>query len=143
MMRTVVLLGLCVALAGAGVLAAGDWKSVVDPYLKVQAALAGDKTDGVSANASAVAAAALKLGPAGAPVVDAARKVAAAADLKAARTAFMDLSETLIAAAGDALAGDIRIAYCPMVKKRWLQTGREIRNPYYGSQMLTCGTFKK
>ena len=30
-----------------------------------------------------------------------------------------------------------------MVKKHWLQTDKEIRNPYYGSSMLTCGTFKK
>lgn len=143
MKRMVVLFALCVALANGGELAAADWKTVVEPYLKVQAALAGDKTDGVSVNAAAVAAAAAKLGPAGAPVVEAAKKVAAAADLKAARNAFMDLSETLIAAAGDALAGDIRIAYCPMVKKHWLQTENEIRNPYYGSQMLTCGKFKK
>lgn len=29
--------------------------------------------------------------------------------------------------------------YCPMKKAYWLSQGKEIRNPYYGSSMLTCG----
>jgi hypothetical protein len=29
--------------------------------------------------------------------------------------------------------------YCPMKKAYWLSTESEIRNPYYGSQMLSCG----
>ena len=143
MVRKLVVLMVCGVVAGAAVLAAADWKPVVDPYLKIQTALAGDSMEGVAANASAVAAAAAKLGAAGTPVAEAAKKTGTAADIKAARAAFMDLSETLIKAAGEALASDIRIAYCPMVKKSWLQTDKEIRNPYYGSSMLTCGRFTK
>ncbi|MFP6646637.1 MAG: hypothetical protein VCF24_24210 [Candidatus Latescibacterota bacterium] len=30
-------------------------------------------------------------------------------------------------------------AYCPMVSAPWLQTEMDLRNPYYGSSMLTCG----
>ncbi len=138
-----VVLAVCAVVASAALFAAADWKPVVDPYLKIQTALAGDSMEGVAANAAAVAAAAAKLGAAGGPVAEAAKKMGAAVDIKAARVAFMDLSETLIKAAGEALASDIRIAYCPMVKKHWLQTNKEIRNPYYGSGMLTCGTFKK
>ncbi|MGY4539843.1 hypothetical protein ACVW0P_004284 [Mucilaginibacter sp. UYNi724] len=30
-------------------------------------------------------------------------------------------------------------AYCPMKKSYWLSAEDAIKNPYYGSQMLTCG----
>ena len=36
----------------------------------------------------------------------------------------------------------IIVAYCPMAPGRWLQTEKTISNPYYGSQMLTCGVFE-
>lgn len=29
--------------------------------------------------------------------------------------------------------------YCPMKKAYWLSMEKEIKNPYYGSSMLTCG----
>jgi hypothetical protein len=31
------------------------------------------------------------------------------------------------------------VAHCPMVKADWLQTTKEISNPYYGQQMARCG----
>ena len=34
------------------------------------------------------------------------------------------------------------VAYCPMAPGRWLQTESIISNPYYGSEMLTCGVFE-
>lgn len=33
--------------------------------------------------------------------------------------------------------------YCPMAKASWLSETKDIKNPYYGSKMLTCGTVKK
>ncbi|MEB0303205.1 DUF3347 domain-containing protein [Mucilaginibacter sp. 5C4] len=33
----------------------------------------------------------------------------------------------------------IYYAYCPMKKSYWLSAEAGIKNPYYGSQMLTCG----
>ncbi len=33
-------------------------------------------------------------------------------------------------------------AFCPMAPGRWIQTESTIRNPYYGSEMLTCGVFE-
>lgn len=29
--------------------------------------------------------------------------------------------------------------YCPMKKSYWISADEKIKNPYYGSQMLTCG----
>src|SRR5258707_1012260 len=31
----------------------------------------------------------------------------------------------------------------PMVQKPWFQTDGAIENPFYGSEMLSCGSFKK
>jgi hypothetical protein len=33
--------------------------------------------------------------------------------------------------------------YCPMVKAIWLSESKPIRNPYYGSSMLTCGNVQE
>jgi hypothetical protein len=33
--------------------------------------------------------------------------------------------------------------YCPMVKASWLSETKDIKNPFYGSKMLTCGNVKK
>jgi hypothetical protein len=82
---------------------------------------------------------------AGAGIVAGAKAVEEAADLKTARAAFARLSEAVIAAAsarGWKDLGDVKLAYCPMVNGSWLQREQQIRNPYYGASMLTCGEFK-
>jgi hypothetical protein len=33
--------------------------------------------------------------------------------------------------------------YCPMKKASWLSNNKAIKNPYYGSAMLTCGSVKE
>lgn len=35
------------------------------------------------------------------------------------------------------------IDYCPMKKMSWLSETKDIKNPYYGSKMLTCGNIQK
>ena len=42
-------------------------------------------------------------------------------------------------------AGSLTVskAFCPMAPGRWLQQKPELRNPYYGAQMLTCGVFEE
>ena len=32
--------------------------------------------------------------------------------------------------------------YCPMKKASWLSLSKEVKNPYYGSKMLNCGSVK-
>ena len=34
-------------------------------------------------------------------------------------------------------------AYCPMKKVYWLSSEKDIKNPYYGKAMLTCGSVKE
>ena len=74
-----------------------------------------------------------------------AKKLAAAKDIAAARTAFGEVSTALAAYAEKTKSGfgpDVRLAYCPMANKPWLTKDKAIRNPYYGAAMLTCGSFK-
>jgi hypothetical protein len=121
-------------------------KSVMDSYLKIQSSLAADKIDGVKDNAAAIATAAAPLGEKGAAIVKAAKSLETATDLKSARQHFGALSAGVIDAAKAENFKDVpgvKVAYCPMVNASWLQKEEQIRNPYYGSGMLTCGEFKK
>ncbi|MGH9315293.1 MAG: DUF3347 domain-containing protein [Vicinamibacterales bacterium] len=120
---------------------AGLPASVTEPYLRIQTALAGDKTDGVKADALAIAAAAKELEEAE-KIAEPARQLAQAKDIEAARKTFGVLSEELVARAGKS-GDELKIAYCPMAGKHWLQKGSSIRNPYFGNDMLTCGEIQK
>jgi Cu(I)/Ag(I) efflux system membrane fusion protein len=112
------------------------------PYLHIQVALANDSTDGVGDAARAIAAEAAGMGEQAAAIGAAAEALADATDLQSARDAFGPLSDALIAYGRDVGFGELRLAYCPMVDKEWLQATSEIRNPFYGSMMLTCGEFR-
>jgi len=135
------------AIATSGVARAGDpLLTMLDPYFRIQSSLSDDKTEGVKADAVAIATTAKSMGEAGAPIVKAADALAGAADLGAARTAFSQLSDAVIAFSEStkAEAGDsVHAMYCPMLKKQWLQKGEKVSNPYYGKSMLTCGEKKK
>ena len=116
--------------------------AVAAPYLHIQTALAGDSIEGVAAAAEAIAGAAAELGDAGAAIVTAARAVALADDLKKARATFGLLSNAVIGYARAAGLGELRLAFCPMARKSWIQEDGVIANPYHGSEMLTCGSFR-
>jgi hypothetical protein len=115
-------------------------------YIAIQEELAKDSMKGVAEHASAIAAAAksgqVKGLPAG--VEKHAEAVAEAKDIKSARQAFKPLSADLIKYLADNKAGKgvYHEAYCPMAKAAWLQTGKDVRNPYYGKSMLDCGELR-
>jgi hypothetical protein len=63
-------------------------------------------------------------------------------DLKVQREKFATLSTNMFA-----LAKAVKLStepvyqqYCPMKKASWLSDNKAIKNPYYGSAMLTCGS---
>jgi hypothetical protein len=121
-------------------------KAIVGSYLEIHAALAADKIEGVQPAAKAIGAQAVRMGAEGAPIVAAAKAVESATDLNTARIAFGTLSDAVIAAGkaeGWKDVPDARVAYCPMIKKSWVQKDAAIKNPYYGTGMSTCGEFKK
>jgi protein SCO1/2 len=115
---------------------------IVDPYLRIQRALNVDTVAGIKSGARLIADHAATLGSKGAAMQTAAVDLQQAADLTAARTAFARLSDAVIQFAresGATLGDDVKVAYCPMVQKYWLQKGDTIQNPFYGKQMSDCG----
>jgi hypothetical protein len=134
-----------VALAGVA-LAADLPATLVDPYLRVQTALAADKMDGVKADAGQIAKSAATLGAQAKPIADAAKQLESAANIDKARDVFGTLSDAVVAylqATSSTAGTDVKVAFCPMAGKPWLQKGTAIRNPYYGSRMLECGDIKQ
>ena len=66
-------------------------------------------------------------------------------DIKHQREHFANFSINMFALAKSIkLSSDpIYEAYCPMKKAYWLSNVPAIKNPYYGSAMLTCGVVKE
>ncbi len=66
-------------------------------------------------------------------------------DLKLQREKFAALSINLFALAKTVklTTEPVYLQYCPMKKASWLSNSKTIKNPYYGSAMLTCGSVKE
>ena len=62
-------------------------------------------------------------------------------NLEKQRAAFNDVSTVLweVVKSSDKVNQPVYYQYCPMKKAYWLSKEKEIKNPYYGSSMLTCG----
>jgi len=121
-----------------------DVGPVLTAYLTIQRALAGDSLAGVKERAHDIAVEAARGGSAQQPVMAAANRFDRLADLSSARAAFGALSDAFLIAekrSGRPLDAGVKVAYCPMARKYWLQTGDTIDNPYYGATMRTCGRF--
>ena len=120
-------------------------RAVIDPYLKISEALASDDMEGVKMNAGEITTASTALGALAVKIGTSAAQLTSAADLADAREKFGTLSEAIdlyMTSQHFPPPEGVRVAFCPMVKKPWLQTDASLRNPYYGSQMLTCGSFR-
>ena len=60
-------------------------------------------------------------------------------DVATAREAFYELSKTMVRL-NERLAGErLKVVYCSMAKKSWLQRHEKIANPYHGKSMGGCG----
>ncbi len=104
----------------------------LEGYVLAQEALAADNYDDAKAAIDSLVTLA---DPITQPLV---RSVAGADSIELMRARFKPLSEYL--AALDLPQGFAR-AYCPMYDggSNWVQRDGPVRNPYYGSEMLTCG----
>jgi hypothetical protein len=116
-------------------------------YGTIHDALADDRVDGVVAAAAKIAERATDASGQ-ATAKDAYLKLVAAAgamtgsDVGSLRNQLYELSRALagvVAATGSAGAD---LYYCPMAEGYWLQKkgDGELRNPYYGKSMLSCGS---
>lgn len=63
-------------------------------------------------------------------------------DIKEVRESFKQLSQTFIAEGDKTEMKKMNLikAECPMAKAQWIQSEGKIKNPYYGSSMLDCGS---
>lgn len=78
-----------------------------------------------------------------------AAKISATTDLEVQRTLYADLSNDFISRvkAAGLSSGELYVEYCPMALNdkgaSWLSNQKEIKNPYFGESMLTCGEVKE
>ena len=128
--------------------------AVVRPYLELNRLLVADKFEGVPERLAEVRTAAEALADSGdTQVKDKARAVAERAgakvgNVKEAREALKGVSEAVVelvkaAPPDDPGLAPLYVAYCPMAKARWLQTSKELANPYMGQEMPKCGEIKE
>lgn len=61
--------------------------------------------------------------------------------LEKQRASLNDVSTSMwkLVKNSDKVKDPVYYQYCPMKKAYWLSKEKEIKNPYYGSAMLTCG----
>jgi len=121
---------------------------IIHAYIGVQEALAADALD-VAREAFenlAVQAEAAEM----VEVVSPAKDGASAKSLEAQRQSFERLSSVIIPIVrehGNPTDLPVRLVHCPMAfdftGAGWLQTTEAVRNPYFGAEMLTCGTVKQ
>jgi len=77
------------------------------------------------------------------------KKIAATDDLKSQRLLFLQLSQDVIPLVKGIKSpkDPIYVAYCPMANEGkggyWLTAQKEIKNPYYGKDMMECGEIKE
>ena len=103
-----------------------DDKAFLAQYETVHAALAAD-------NLAEAKKAATTMGEDGA-------KLAKGETIADGRKEFETMSEKALKLT-EGQAGYYRVN-CPMLKKDWVQTSKEVSNPYGGKEMLTCGAVK-
>ena len=146
----------------AGAAAVKALAPVYDAYFEVRVALAADDLDGAGKAGAALSAAAGKVdmslftGQAHMRWMELSKTltrrsdgIAKAEDIDAARDAFFHLSKATIELHDDfghTGEGNFYLSFCPMARDGdgayWLQENDELRNPYYGASMLTCGSVK-
>jgi len=122
--------------------------AVYQHYVHLTTAL----TNGDAAEAK-VASNAIEVGikevPGGETVTAQAAKITAASDIEAQRVAYSTLSNEFIELVKKSglSGGELYVDYCPMALNDkgayWLSSNKEIRNPYFGEKMMTCGEIKE
>jgi hypothetical protein len=79
----------------------------------------------------------------------AATEIGKTTDLAQQRSTFISLSSDIVAMFKntDLETGSVFVEFCPMANEGkgayWLASTKEIRNPYYGNEMLECGEVKQ
>ena len=72
-------------------------------------------------------------------------KLAKSSSIEKQRAVFNDVSTTMwqIVKSTDQVSQSVYYQYCPMKKAYWLSNETTIKNPYFGSSMLSCGNISE
>jgi len=128
--------------------------TLVQAYLTMQGKLTEDDLAGAAAQVSAIhgALAQLESSSPPEPIMQLVSQLHGnatldGASLKTFREGFRGLSDTMIelvriSPPSESVAPVVYRMYCPMKKADWLQTGKDVANPYAPS-MLRCGSIKE
>jgi len=122
--------------------------AVYQHYVHLTTALInGDEAEAkIASNAIETGAAAVADGKA---MGAAAAKITDAGDIEAQRTAYADLSNNFISLVKKSglNSGALYVDFCPMAMDDkgayWLSANKEVKNPYFGEKMMTCGEVKE
>lgn len=122
--------------------------AVYQHYVHLTTALVNDDAAEAKVASNAIETG-IKEVPGGESIAANAAKITAASDIEAQRTAYAPLSNDFIALVkkSGVSGGELYVDFCPMALNDkgayWLNENKEIRNPYMGQKMLTCGEVKE
>jgi len=122
---------------------AQNTKSHFDNYINVKTSLVNSDTKAASTAINVFYEAVKSDGNFGlkADLLKETEKLSKASSIEKQRDAFSDVSEVMwkLVKNSDKINQDVYYQYCPMKKAYWLSNEKAIKNPYYGSSMLSCG----
>ena len=123
--------------------------AILPHYVSLTTALVNEDVAGARIASNAIEAGARELkGNGAADIANHAGKITISPDIGSQRKAFAVLSSNymdLIKKSG-LVSGQLYVDFCPMALNDqgayWINTSKEIKNPYFGQEMLTCGEVK-
>ncbi|PSK93287.1 DUF3347 domain-containing protein [Taibaiella chishuiensis] len=115
--------------------------NLLNRYYSLKDALVSGNTTLAAEQAKAFAAEAGKDGNKAA-LVKTAGQIAASNDIEKQRSYFSSFSDEMVqlVKTDKSLPAPVYKMYCPMKKASWLSAEQQVRNPYFGNKMLTCGS---
>ncbi|ULQ50985.1 DUF3347 domain-containing protein [Flavihumibacter fluvii] len=139
----VIFAGLLLSVAGKQAHAADPLKAILAQYMVLKDALVD--SDPVAAAAQAKVLLKSLEGPNWESLKKDTKAIADSKDIKKQREAFASLSDKLYALVKASKPGTtIYYQHCPMFNSgkgaNWLSLQSEIRNPFYGDMMISCGS---
>lgn len=120
------------------------YNTLYDTYLDVKGALVNTNGKVAQEKAVALSQAVEKVTDISDTTREAIKTMISESDVKKQRAAFEIVSQDLeVVLSKNVASGTIYKQYCPMAFNGkgayWLSDSKEVRNPYFGDQMLTCG----
>jgi hypothetical protein len=122
--------------------------SVYNQYTRLKDALVASNKDDAK-KAAAELAKSLSATGSNKSLADQATSISASTDIDAQRKLFSTLSNDMatLIKSSKLSAGQVYLDYCPMANNNegafWLSNEKQIKNPYFGDMMLTCGSVKE